>query len=198
MRAERARLDVRAERAEREHDAFDVLTAQGRDGRRGAGIRHREQLRAGERVDQLDAEVADRARAGVADAHAAGLLLRVLDSSARVDKARRCARPARSACATRCRAAPGRAPRRTAPPAARSPAGRSARCSARTGSSGRPSWPAPRRWCRARRRPPGDWSRRPDVFSALAISSASSAHGDVGGIARRQRDDDVDRSIREG
>ena len=72
-------LEVRAQRTERQHDAFDVLAAQCDDGRRGAGVGNRHQLRARERVDQLHAEIADRAGAGMADAHPARVLLRVLD-----------------------------------------------------------------------------------------------------------------------
>ena len=70
---------MRAERAEREHDAFDVAAAQRGDGGRGARMRNRHELRAGERVDELHAEVADRADARMSDAHAAGILLRVID-----------------------------------------------------------------------------------------------------------------------
>src|SRR5688572_16419516 len=77
--AERAGFEMRAERAEREHDAFDVAAAQRGDGGRGARMRNRHELRAGERVDELHAEVADRADARMSDAHAAGILLRVLN-----------------------------------------------------------------------------------------------------------------------
>jgi len=73
------RLDVGAQCTERQHDAFDVLSAQRDNGRGGTGVRNRHQLRTRERVDQLHAEITDRARARVTDAHLARVLLRVLD-----------------------------------------------------------------------------------------------------------------------
>ena len=76
---ERPRLDVGAQRAERKHDAFDLLSAQGDDGGGSAGIGNRRELRARERIDRLHAEVTDGAGAGVTDAHLARPALRVLD-----------------------------------------------------------------------------------------------------------------------
>jgi hypothetical protein len=50
---------VSAQRTERQHDAFDVFSAQCDDGGDSAGIGNRHEFRTRERVDQLHAEITD-------------------------------------------------------------------------------------------------------------------------------------------
>src|SRR5258706_10134577 len=77
--AERSGFYVCAQGAERQHYALYLPAAQGGDRRGRAGIWDAEQVRARKSVDQLHAEIADGTHAGMTDAHLARILLRVVD-----------------------------------------------------------------------------------------------------------------------
>jgi hypothetical protein len=50
---------VGAQRTERQHDTFDVFSAQCSDGGGGANVGNRHEFRTRERIDQLHAEITD-------------------------------------------------------------------------------------------------------------------------------------------